>query len=80
MRTSVSLPDELASHVEENFASPDESDAQAIRDAVRHAMQLDERIAELETAIEEQRGGDSPGAGPPRRACRWLSGMSCWGW
>jgi metal-responsive CopG/Arc/MetJ family transcriptional regulator len=55
MRTSVSLNDELASYVGEVSSSAGENNAEAIREAIRHAKAQDERIAELEATIDELR-------------------------
>jgi metal-responsive CopG/Arc/MetJ family transcriptional regulator len=53
MRTTVSLDDDLAAYVDEQFASEDESDAQAIREAVRHAHQQDQRVTKLQEQVEQ---------------------------
>jgi chromosome segregation ATPase len=55
MRTSVSLPEELASYVGEVSSQVGENDAQAIRDTIRHARQLEERVDDLEATVSEQR-------------------------
>jgi uncharacterized coiled-coil DUF342 family protein len=55
MRTSVSLPEELASYVDEEFSQEDESDAQAIRDAVLRAKELESENGELREKIDEVR-------------------------
>lgn len=50
MRTTVSLPDDLAEHVDDVRASADDSDAQAIRDCVRRSQQLAECRRERDAA------------------------------
>ena len=50
MRTTVTLPDDLAEHVDDVRSSPDDSDAQAIRDCIERSMQLDGCERELQTA------------------------------
>jgi len=52
MRTSVSLPDELASYVEEHAASAGENNAEAIRETIRRAKRLDEKNTELFEQVE----------------------------
>ena len=48
MKTSVSLNQALSEYVAEISDHAGENDAEAIRDAVRHARDLDERVDELE--------------------------------
>jgi TolA-binding protein len=52
MRTSVSLSDELASYVGEVSSSAGENDAEAIREALRHAREQDDRVDGLEAKTE----------------------------
>ena len=52
MRTSVSLTNELASYVDEVSSSAGENDAEAIREALRHAREQDGRIDELEAETD----------------------------
>jgi len=52
MRTSVSLPDELASYVGEVASSAGENNAEAIREALRHARHQEEHIGDLEAEQE----------------------------
>ena len=52
MRTSVSLPEELASYVEEHAASAGENNAEAIRETIRRAKRLDEKNTELFEQVE----------------------------
>lgn len=52
MRTTVSLPDDLAAYVDDQRPSDEDSDAEAIRDAIRRAQDLEERVAELETEVD----------------------------
>jgi len=44
MKTSVSLNKELSSYVEEISDAAGDNDAEAIRDAVRRAAALDDRV------------------------------------
>jgi len=53
MRTTVSLTDEQTEYVDANFSQGDESDAQAIRDAVERAMDLEGRVDDLEERVDE---------------------------
>jgi len=58
MRTTVSLDDALAAHVDEIRPQADDSDAEAVREAIRRSQRLDEcqaRVAELETEAERLR-------------------------
>jgi hypothetical protein len=58
MRTTVTLGDELAAHVDDVRASPDESDAAAVRACVERSQRLGEcrdRVAELERGLERAR-------------------------
>lgn len=48
MRTSVSLNEELTSYVAEVSSSAGENDAEAIREALRHAREQDGRVNDLE--------------------------------
>lgn len=41
MRTTVTLPDDLAAHVDDVRASPDDPDAQAVRECVRRSQNLE---------------------------------------
>lgn len=50
MRTTVSLDDDLAAHVDEIKPSDDSSDAEAVREAIRRSQ----RVAELEAQVEEK--------------------------
>lgn len=52
MRTSVSLSDELASYVGEVSSSAGENDAEAIREALRHARAQDDRVDDLEAETD----------------------------
>jgi len=55
MRTTVTLDDELAAHVDAVRAQADDSNAEAVRECVRRSQRLDEcrdRVAELETEVE----------------------------
>ncbi|AFH22681.1 hypothetical protein OSG_eHP32_00135 [environmental Halophage eHP-32] len=61
MRTTVSLDDDLAAWVDEHRESSDDSDAQAIRSALRYgrseaerAAELADRVADLEAEIDER--------------------------
>jgi chromosome segregation ATPase len=54
MRTSVSLNDELSSYVEETAPSAGENNAEAIREVVRHARQLEADVEELEATVAER--------------------------
>lgn len=49
MRTSVSLNDELAAYVDEVSSSAGENDAEAIRQTIRHARDLQASVDDLET-------------------------------
>jgi len=53
MRTSVSLNDELSSYVGEVSSSTGENDAEAIREAIRHAREQDARLDDLEAENEQ---------------------------
>jgi|APHM01.1.fsa_nt_gi Uncharacterised protein family (UPF0156). len=55
MRTTVSLDDDLAAYVDDQFASGESSDAQAIREAVRHAHQQDQRVNALQDELDQLR-------------------------
>ena len=48
MRTSVSLPDELASYVDEVSSSFGENNAEAIREALDHGRGVEEQLTEIE--------------------------------
>lgn len=52
MRTSVSLSDELALYVGEVSSSAGENDAEAIREALRHAREQDDRVDDLEAEAD----------------------------
>jgi len=55
MRTTVSLDDELAAHVDAVRAQADDSDAEAIRECVRRSQRLEDcrdRLAEVEQELE----------------------------
>lgn len=55
MRTTVTLPDVLAEHVDDQRPSADDSDAEAVRECIRRSQQLDEcrqRVKELESELE----------------------------
>jgi predicted nucleic acid-binding Zn-ribbon protein len=52
MRTSVSLSDELASYVGEVSSLAGENDAEAIREALRHARDQDDRVDDLEAETD----------------------------
>jgi len=57
MRTTVSLDDELAEHVDAVRPQDAESDAEAVRECVRRSQRVDElngRVDELETEIEHK--------------------------
>lgn len=54
MRTSVSLSDELSSYVDETASSAGENNAEAIRETIRHARRLEERVDDLETTVADQ--------------------------
>ena len=49
MRTTVSLGDELAAHIDEIRPQDDDSDAEAVREAVRRSR----RVSDLEDRVEE---------------------------
>lgn len=55
MRTTVSLDDVQTAYVDEVQSSTDESDAQAVRDAIERARELEDRVEELETEVEQLR-------------------------
>lgn len=52
MRTSVSLPEELAAYVRATSSAAGENNAEAIRETLRHARTLEDRIDVLETRVE----------------------------
>jgi len=55
MRTTVTLDDALAAHVDAQRASADDSDAAAVRRCIERSQELEtcrERVAELETRAE----------------------------
>lgn len=54
MRTSVSLNDELTSYIEETASSAGENNAEAIREVVRHARQLEADVDDLEAVVAER--------------------------
>lgn len=54
MRTSVSLNDELTSYIEETASSAGENNAEAVREVVRHAKDLEKRVADLEATLDER--------------------------
>lgn len=54
MRTSVSLNDELSSYVENTAASAGENNAEAVREVVRHAQELEQRVEDLEEQLAER--------------------------
>jgi len=63
MRTTVSLNDDLAAHVDAQRPSTDASDAEALRECVRRSKRLDDAeadIADLEAELQraEARGDD----------------------
>ena len=53
MRTTVTLSDELAAHVDEIRPSADDSDAEAMRECVRRSQRLDEVEAELQAVQDD---------------------------
>lgn len=58
MRTTVTLNDDLAEHVDAVRPSPDESDAEAVRECIRRSQELDgcrERVRDLEQELERAR-------------------------
>ena len=55
MRTTVSLDDDLAAHVDAQRPQPEDSDAEAVRECIRRSQRLDEcrdRVAELEQELD----------------------------
>lgn len=50
MRTTVSLPDELAAHVDAVRPSDDASDAEAVRECIRRSQRLNDVQADLRDA------------------------------
>jgi len=55
MRTTVSLDDDQTAYVNDVRASADESDAQAVRDAIERARELEDRVDELEEELQQER-------------------------
>lgn len=56
MRTTVRLDDALASHVDAIRCDADDSDAEAVREAIRRSKRVDaleQRIDDLETELEQ---------------------------
>jgi len=55
MRTTVTLDDDLAAHVDAVRPQPDDPDAEAVRECIRRSQRLAEcrdRVAEVETEVE----------------------------
>jgi len=58
MRTTVTLNDDLAAHVDAVRPQPDAPDAEAVRECIRRSQRLADcrdRVAELETELERLR-------------------------
>jgi len=58
MRTTVTLDDDLAAHVDAVRPQPDAADAEAVRECIRRSQKLAEcrdRVDELETELERLR-------------------------
>jgi|APHM01.1.fsa_nt_gi hypothetical protein len=55
MRTTVTLDDAQSEYVDDLRESADASDAQAVRNAINRAMELDEELDELREELETVR-------------------------
>lgn len=55
MHTSVSLDEELSAYVGDVASSAGENDTEAIREVIRHARNLEERVDDLKRTVDEQR-------------------------
>jgi|APHM01.1.fsa_nt_gi hypothetical protein len=51
MRTTVTLDDDLAAYVDAEFASDDISDAEAVRRAIVHAQDCEQRVRDQERQL-----------------------------